>query len=66
MKLRFGDGIAALGRVPGTFPLYVPEREIDFGLLPPVDRFEVLGQRLLTEPVASDPRRVVVDLVVRG
>jgi len=49
-----------------TFPSYAPEREIDFVLLRPGDRFEVIGQRLITEPVASDHRPLVVDLVVRG
>jgi endonuclease/exonuclease/phosphatase family metal-dependent hydrolase len=48
-----------------TFPSYAPDREIDFVLLRPRERFELLGQRLLTEPVASDHRPVVVDLVVR-
>jgi endonuclease/exonuclease/phosphatase family metal-dependent hydrolase len=48
-----------------TFPSYAPEREIDFVLVRPRARFELLGQRLLTEPVASDHRPVVVDLVVR-
>ncbi len=49
-----------------TFPSYEPEREIDFVLLQPADRFEVIGQRLITEPVASDHRPLVVDLIVRN
>jgi len=48
-----------------TFPAWDPEREIDYILLRPTDGFRVLGQRLLDEPVASDHRPVVVDLVVR-
>jgi endonuclease/exonuclease/phosphatase family metal-dependent hydrolase len=48
-----------------TFPSYAPEREIDFVLLRPADRFQVIGRRLVTEPVASDHRPVVVDLVFR-
>lgn len=48
-----------------TFPSTAPEREIDFVLLRPADRFEVLSERLIDEPVASDHRPVIVDLVVR-
>jgi endonuclease/exonuclease/phosphatase family metal-dependent hydrolase len=49
-----------------TFPSYAPDREIDFVLVRPGDRFEVIDQRLIAEPVASDHRPVVVDIVVRG
>jgi endonuclease/exonuclease/phosphatase family metal-dependent hydrolase len=49
-----------------TFPSYAPAREIDFVLLRPRDRFEVLGGEVLEEPVASDHRPVLVDLVVKG
>jgi endonuclease/exonuclease/phosphatase family metal-dependent hydrolase len=48
-----------------TFPSYGPEREIDFVLLQPRDRFEVVSQRLLDEPVASDHRPVLVDIIYR-
>lgn len=48
-----------------TFPSFGPEREIDFVLLWPRGRFVVVGQRLLDEPVASDHRPVVVELVWR-
>ncbi len=48
-----------------TFSSYAPEREIDFVLFQPSDRFVVVGQWLITEPVASDHRPVVVDLVLR-
>jgi len=48
-----------------TFPSYGPEREIDFVLLQPAEPFEVLSSKLLTEPVASDHRPMVVELVVR-
>jgi endonuclease/exonuclease/phosphatase family metal-dependent hydrolase len=48
-----------------TFPSYAPEREIDFVLVQPSDRFDLAGQRLIDEPVASDHRPVVVDLVFR-
>ena len=48
-----------------TYPSYAPEREIDFVLLRPSGRFDVLSEELLDEPVVSDHRPVVVDLVVR-
>lgn len=57
--------IIAKGDDHFTFPSYAPDREIDFVLLRPVGRFEVLGQWLITEPVASDHRPVVVDLIMR-
>lgn len=49
-----------------TFPSYGPEREIDYVLLRPSDRFEVLSEAVLDEPVASDHRPIMVDLVVRA
>ncbi|MDH3292639.1 MAG: endonuclease/exonuclease/phosphatase family protein [Gemmatimonadota bacterium] len=57
--------VVAKGDNRFTFPSFAPEREIDFVLLRPADRFEVLNQRVIDEPVASDHRPVVVDLVVR-
>lgn len=48
-----------------TFSSWAPEKEIDFVLFQPTERFEVLGQWLISEPVASDHRPVVVDLVAR-
>ncbi|HSM04286.1 MAG TPA: endonuclease/exonuclease/phosphatase family protein [Longimicrobiales bacterium] len=48
-----------------TFSSFDPVREIDFVMYRPHDRFEVLGERLLDEPVISDHRPVVVDLLVR-
>lgn len=47
-----------------TFPSYSPEREIDFVLLRPYDRFEILSEVVIDEPVASDHRPILVDLVV--
>jgi peptidylprolyl isomerase len=47
-----------------TFSSYDPVREIDFVLLRPGERFTVLSQRLLDEPVASDHRPVFVELLV--
>ena len=49
-----------------TFSSDAPVREIDFVLLRPATRFEVLSERVLDEPVASDHRPVLVDLVIRG
>ncbi|MFO7894527.1 MAG: endonuclease/exonuclease/phosphatase family protein [Longimicrobiales bacterium] len=48
-----------------TFPSYAPDREIDFVLFRPEGRWEVVTRRLLDEPVASDHRPVVVELVLR-
>lgn len=48
-----------------TFSSWEPVREIDYVLLRPAEGFEVLQQRLLHEPVASDHRPVLVKLVVR-
>lgn len=53
------------GEDSDTYPSFGPEREIDFVLLRPADRFDVLSEELLDEPVISDHRPVVVDLVVR-
>ena len=49
-----------------TFPSHEPAREIDFVLIRPIEQFEVIGQRLIDEPVASDHRPVVVDLILRN
>jgi endonuclease/exonuclease/phosphatase family metal-dependent hydrolase len=48
-----------------TFSSFEPVREIDFVLFRPQDRFEVLDQWLVDEPVASDHRPVVVDFEIR-
>lgn len=58
--------VVAKGADNLTFPSYQPAREIDFVLLRPRDVFDVAAQRLLDEPVASDHRPVVVDLIYRG
>ncbi len=46
-----------------TYPSFAPEREIDFVLLRTTDEFEVVRERVLDEPIASDHRPVLVDLV---
>ena len=54
------------GEDAATFPSWAPEREIDFVLVRPANRFEVVSESLLDEPVVSDHRPVVVDLVIRN
>lgn len=46
--------------LPNTFPADGPEREIDFILLRPSDRFRVLDYRVLDEAVASDHRPILM------
>lgn len=49
-----------------TFPSWEPQREIDFFVYRPADRFEILEQRVLDEPVASDHRALFARMLVRG
>jgi endonuclease/exonuclease/phosphatase family metal-dependent hydrolase len=49
-----------------TFPSYGPEREIDYFMWRPPAAFSALDQEVLDEPVISDHRPLVVDLVVDG
>jgi endonuclease/exonuclease/phosphatase family metal-dependent hydrolase len=53
------------GRDRLTYSSFDPVREIDFVLFNPRDRFAVLNQWLVDEPVASDHRPVVVDFEIR-
>jgi endonuclease/exonuclease/phosphatase family metal-dependent hydrolase len=64
---RLGESwaIVAKGADRFTYPSYAPDREIDFVLVQPSDRFDLVEQRLITDSVASDHRPVVVDLVFR-
>ncbi len=61
-------GLAEVWTLPGkgadrlTFPSYGPEREIDFIMYRPADRFEVIRHVVLDEPVASDHRPVLLEL----
>lgn len=48
-----------------TFPSHAPAREIDFLMVRPGRRFDVLDQRVGEEPVASDHRPVFAVLVLR-
>lgn len=45
-----------------TFPADEPEREIDFIMLRPGDRFRVREHRVVAEAVASDHRPVLIDV----
>jgi endonuclease/exonuclease/phosphatase family metal-dependent hydrolase len=48
-----------------TFPSWAPEREIDFFMVRPDSRFEVLEHYLLDEPVVSDHRALIARIVIR-
>ena len=48
-----------------TFSSYDPVREIDFVLVRPAGLFDVLSQVVVDEPVASDHRPVVAELVLK-
>ena len=48
-----------------TFSSYDPVREIDFVLVRPAGKFDVLSQVVLDEPVASDHRPVVAELLLK-
>ena len=49
-----------------TFPSWAPDREIDYFMYWPEHAFEVAGQELLDEPLMSDHRALVIDVVVSG
>ena len=49
-----------------TFPSYAPDHEIDFVMFRPPGYFEILAETVLHEPVASDHRPVLVDLIVKN
>jgi len=65
IRLRNSWSVVLKGEDHLTFSSYEPDREIDFVLFRPHDRFEVLDQWLVNEPVASDHRPVIVDLLIR-
>jgi endonuclease/exonuclease/phosphatase family metal-dependent hydrolase len=48
-----------------TFPSDAPDREIDFIIYRPEDRFEVVEHRVIDEPVASDHRPLLLELRVK-
>lgn len=45
-----------------TFPAPRPEKQIDYVLARPADRWEVVDTRVIDEPLASDHRPLVVEL----
>jgi endonuclease/exonuclease/phosphatase family metal-dependent hydrolase len=45
-----------------TFPAHAPEKQIDYILVRPADRWEVIETRILNEPVASDHRPLLAVL----
>jgi endonuclease/exonuclease/phosphatase family metal-dependent hydrolase len=45
-----------------TFPSSDPDREIDYIIYRPVDRFEVVDHRVIDEPLVSDHRPVLLEL----
>ena len=46
-----------------TFSSYDPVKEIDFFALRPGGTFRILSQSLIDEPVASDHRPLVIELI---
>ncbi len=45
-----------------TYPSDVPQREIDYIMYRPADRFEVVEHRVIHEPLVSDHRPVLIEL----
>lgn len=64
---RFADdwNILSKGRDRFTFPSPDPQREIDFIMVRPARSFYLLAHEALDEPVASDHRPLIADLVIR-
>lgn len=60
-----GWNVLSKGRDRFTFPSHRPEREIDYIMVRPARSFYVLAHEVLDEPVASDHRPLIADLVVR-
>lgn len=48
-----------------TFPSDAPDREIDYVIYRPADRFEVIGHWPVDEPLVSDHRPLILDLQLR-
>lgn len=49
-----------------TFPSREPDREIDYVLYRPADRFRIIDIDVIAEPWASDHRPVLIELELRG
>ncbi|NIN71718.1 MAG: hypothetical protein GTO46_07255 [Gemmatimonadetes bacterium] len=54
--------VPAKGEDRLTYPSDVPEREIDYIMYRPADRFEVVEHKVLHEPLVSDHRPVLIEL----
>ena len=52
------------GEDMNTFPSWEPDREIDYFMWKSADSFTILHQELLDEPVISDHRPLLIDIVV--
>ncbi|NIM49903.1 MAG: metallophosphoesterase [Gemmatimonadales bacterium] len=63
--LRQSWTIPAKGEDHLTFPSTEPDREIDFIIYRPRERFEVVESRVIHEPIASDHRPVLLEVVLR-
>jgi endonuclease/exonuclease/phosphatase family metal-dependent hydrolase len=48
-----------------TYPSDVPDREIDYIMYRPADRFEVIEHRVIDEPLVSDHRPVLLEFRLR-
>jgi endonuclease/exonuclease/phosphatase family metal-dependent hydrolase len=48
-----------------TYPSDVPDREIDYIMYRPADRFEVVEHRVIDEPLVSDHRPILLELRLR-
>lgn len=62
--LRAGWHVVDKGEDRLTFSSFDPEKEIDYFLWQPESAFSLVGQQLLDEPVISDHRPLVLDVVV--
>ncbi|UCC84211.1 MAG: endonuclease/exonuclease/phosphatase family protein [Gemmatimonadota bacterium] len=54
--------VPAKGEDRLTYPSDVPQREIDYIMYRPADRFEVVEHKVFHEPLVSDHRPVIIEL----
>ncbi len=57
--------IPAKGEDRLTYPSDVPDREIDYIMYRPADRFEVVEHQVIDEPLVSDHRPILLELRLR-
>lgn len=60
-----GWTLLSKGRDRLTFPSTGPREEIDYIMVRPAQRFYALEHRVLDEPLASDHRPLIADLIIR-